>query len=106
MMKTAPTIVLLLALNSGLFCQGIRSEKKTFGFVDGTASIPVGENERSLFEKRSRLIDSGNTIKIGIHGAVPGQVKRFLGFRWLPETMGLAEFYFYMFEKKFFFVLI
>lgn len=100
MMRLAYTFVLFSAINSGLFGQGIRNEKNSFGFTIDTRSIALGENERTLFENRLESINSKNTIKIGIDSAVPEQVKRFLGFRWLPETMGLAEFYFYMFQKK------
>src|SRR5680860_8369 len=100
MIKLGLTFILLLTIGPGLFGQNIQKEKNSFGFTNDTLSVSVSKTERTLFENRLESINSKNTIKIGIDSAVPEQVKRFLGLRWLPETMGLAEFYFYMFQKK------
>lgn len=100
MMRTALVFVFFLSVVSGLSGQGTQNDKNSFAFAGKAEKIYIAEKEKSLFEKRLELINSKNTIKIGIHDAIPEQIKRFLGFRQIPETMGLAEFYFYMFEKK------
>lgn len=100
MMRTALEFAFFLSVVSGLSGQGTQNDKNSFAFAGKAEKIYIAEKEKSLFEKRLELINSKNTIKIGIHDAIPEQIKRFLGFRRIPKTMGLAEFYFYMFEKK------
>jgi len=59
-------------------------------------------NTKYLETYKERLIDinSKNTIKISQNYVVPIFIDKYLSYKWLPKTMGLANYYFYLFKLK------
>lgn len=76
------------------------AQDKNFEFKVFDENMTISKKEKALYFDRLDKINSINTIKIRKNSTVAKQVKRYLGFNHLPETMGRAEYYFYYFQLK------
>lgn len=83
-----------------LFCFSAAGQNSKFKFRKYIEDTPVSLTEKELYFNRLDEINKINTIRIRKNLQVAKQVKRYLSFKHLPETMGKAQFYFYFISKK------
>jgi len=76
------------------------AQDKNFKFKVFDINTNISKSEKEIYFSRLDKINQINTIKISKDITVAKQVKRYLGFKHLPVTMGKAEFYFFYFQKK------
>lgn len=92
-MKKCTILFLLLPLL-------VSAQNNHFKFRNFETKTIVSNSEKDLYFIRLDKINRINTIKIKKNTAVAKQVKRYLGFKHLPLSMGKAEHYFYFIKKK------